>query len=53
LHQDKEKTNSPNVLEVQERNSFLYEIDTGKEIEFTKDVVPFHSIQYKWQVVHI
>ncbi len=31
LQQDKQKTNSLNVLEVQDINSFIYEVETWKD----------------------
>jgi anaerobic ribonucleoside-triphosphate reductase len=49
LHQKKEKTNPPNVFEVQNINSFMYEIEMWKVQRLQKTL--FHSIQNKFQSI--
>jgi len=51
FEQDKQKTNSLNVLEEQDINSFIYEVETWKD---TKKKTLFHSISIninvKWSM---
>jgi hypothetical protein len=45
LYWNKEKTKFLNVdLEMQDVNSFIYEVETLKDTKITKDNVSFHSI---------